>query len=171
MMSFTRPESAVLSHISKKQWFIGPTTLGLWVWAYMKDSPWQEHKILGHKSRSGNVKRFTNSYPNDALGFQNIPWLLGSLSGRIYERDRIWSRIWKMWKVENVAPKIQTIARFDDPVSYAENLDGVSYTSSIDRGSEGMNEWMKKWMFFCGLLSLSSFTSLPEMIKLIDCSH
>lgn len=80
-----------------------------------------------------------------------------------------------MWKVENIAPQIQTIARFDDPVSYAENLDGMSYTSGIDRGSEEMNEWinewMKKWMLFCGLLSLSSFTSLPEMIKLIEGSH
>lgn len=55
----------------------------------MKDDPWQEHKILGNKSRSGNVKRFTNSYPNDALGFQTIHWLLGRHSGRIYERDRI----------------------------------------------------------------------------------
>lgn len=55
----------------------------------MKDGPWQEHKILGNKSRSGNVKRFTNSYPNDALGFQTIHWLLGRHNGRIYERDRI----------------------------------------------------------------------------------
>lgn len=161
MMSFTRPESAMLSHISKKHWFIGPTTLGLWVWAYMKDSPWQEHKILGNKSRSGNVKRFTNSYPNDALGFQTIHWLLGRHSGRIYERDRIW----KMWTVGNIVPKIQTIARFDDPVSYAENLDGVSFTSGVDRGGEGwMNEWVSEWRNECSSVVCYPWAqSLPSL--------
>lgn len=69
-----------------------------------------------------------------------------------------------MRKVENIARKIQTIARFDDPVSYAENLDGVSYTSGIDRGSEGMNERMNEWRNECSSVVCYPWAhSLPSL--------
>lgn len=131
----------------------------------MEDSPWQEHKILGIKSWSRNVKRFTNHYPNDALSIQmkTIHWIVGRQNGRIYERDRIWSRIWKMWKIRSITPKIQATADLIALYSMQRilmvcPLPVVLREGGIEGVRKGGREGGNKPMLFCDLLSINSFT-------------